>query len=248
MSNNKNGISKNISVVKSELSNWRDKMKSNAARFKYGGLVNKGSRAETGETNNNYFHLLTNFITETFRSLPRTLTYITILALLLASANALSQDWPVAEMTYKPTFPALGVYSAPEACRAIHNAGDPSVSLKDGETLRSAYDRLYSISGGSGGTILVAHSTKTVQCDKLTIPRGNTQPLTISGQLGPNGEMPKFYCRAEWKDGTIPKHQDPDRPRNGTFFLAGSKAGKPQQILIGQIHVDGYATHISAPS
>ena len=76
---NKDGISKNISVVKAELACWREAMVDNTKRFTYGGLVNKGGRAPTGETNNNYFHLLTNYVSETYHNLPRTLTYITLL-------------------------------------------------------------------------------------------------------------------------------------------------------------------------
>lgn len=81
---NKDGISKNISVVKQELRNWSAEMKANTVRFKYGGLVNKGSRAPTGHLNNNYFHLLTNYVSETYRALPRTLTYITIAVIVVS--------------------------------------------------------------------------------------------------------------------------------------------------------------------
>jgi hypothetical protein len=81
---NKDGISKNISVVKQELRNWSEEMKANTARFRYGGLVNKGSRAPTGETNNNYFHLLTNYVSETYHNLPRTLTYITMVVIVVS--------------------------------------------------------------------------------------------------------------------------------------------------------------------
>lgn len=83
------GISKNIEVVKKELNNWYEEMRANTVRFKYGGLVNKGSRAPTGELNNNYFHLLTNYVSETYRALPRTLTYITILAVVIGILEAL---------------------------------------------------------------------------------------------------------------------------------------------------------------
>ena len=73
------GIKKNIEVVKTELFNWWIQMQNNTHRFKYAGVINKGTRAPTGETNNNVFHLLTNYVSETYRALPRTLTYITIL-------------------------------------------------------------------------------------------------------------------------------------------------------------------------
>ena len=81
---NKDGISKNISVVKAELACWREAMVDNTKRFTYGGLVNKGSRAPTGETNNNYFHLLTNYVSETYKNIPRTLTYITIAVIIVS--------------------------------------------------------------------------------------------------------------------------------------------------------------------
>jgi len=81
---NKNGVKKNISVVEQELQDWRHEIKANTVRFRYGGLVNKGSRAPMGETNNNYFHLLTNYISETYRALPRTLTYITVVVIVVS--------------------------------------------------------------------------------------------------------------------------------------------------------------------
>ena len=81
---NKDGISKNISVVRQELRNWMAEVKANAVRFRYGGLVNKGSRAPTGETNNNYFHLLTNFVSLTFQNLPRLMTYLTIFVIVVS--------------------------------------------------------------------------------------------------------------------------------------------------------------------
>jgi len=81
---NKNGMSKNVSVVRGELRNWWQEMKNNTARFRYAGVINKGSRAPTGETNNNVFHLLTNYISESYRALPRTMTYATLVVIVVS--------------------------------------------------------------------------------------------------------------------------------------------------------------------
>jgi len=80
---NKDGMAKNVAVVRGEWANWWQEMKDNTARFRYAGVINKGSRAPTGETNNNVFHLLTNYISESYRALPRTMTYATIIVILV---------------------------------------------------------------------------------------------------------------------------------------------------------------------
>jgi hypothetical protein len=66
----KNGIAKNFEVVRSELKAWRGEMAVGFHRL-------KGSSLRFDKTN--VFHVLTNFIEETFDKLPRTLTYLTIL-------------------------------------------------------------------------------------------------------------------------------------------------------------------------
>jgi len=67
---NKNGMAKNMEVVLGELRDWRDEMAVGFHRL-------KGSSFRLDNTN--VFHVLTNFIEETFDKLPRTLTYLTIL-------------------------------------------------------------------------------------------------------------------------------------------------------------------------
>jgi len=76
---NKDGVKKNISVVQQEFRNWSQAIKENTMRFQYGSLINKGSRSPSGDTNNNYGHLLINYVSTTYQELPRTLTYITLL-------------------------------------------------------------------------------------------------------------------------------------------------------------------------
>lgn len=78
------GWKKNREVIKGEWSNWWIEMKDNTSRFRYSGIINNGTRAPTGETNNNVFHLLTNYVSETYRALPRTLTYITMAVIVVS--------------------------------------------------------------------------------------------------------------------------------------------------------------------
>jgi len=86
--NMSDGMKKNLEVVRAELVEWRKQMADNTARFRHVGLVNKGS-GPYGQ-NNNLFHLLTNYISESYRALPRTLTYITIVALVITTLEALT--------------------------------------------------------------------------------------------------------------------------------------------------------------
>jgi len=69
----KNGMAKNMEVVLGELKAWRGEMAVGFYRL-------KGSSLRMDNTN--VFHVLTNFIEETFDKLPRTLTYLTILGFL----------------------------------------------------------------------------------------------------------------------------------------------------------------------
>ena len=69
----KDGAAKNLEVLKAEWSLWFSEMKKGLARFKDASLKIRDK--------NNVFHLITNLIEETYDSLPRTFTYITIILL-----------------------------------------------------------------------------------------------------------------------------------------------------------------------
>ena len=69
-----NVAKKNSSIVMSELRAWRDEMAEGFYRL-------KGASLHFNETN--VFHILTGLLTETYRKLPRTLTYLTIIGLAL---------------------------------------------------------------------------------------------------------------------------------------------------------------------
>lgn len=80
-----NGVQKNWSVVRAEFKVWWWEMSDTARRFKHARVFSKGD-APDGR-NANVFHLLQNFVTETYRSLPRTLGYITTFAAVVALIN-----------------------------------------------------------------------------------------------------------------------------------------------------------------
>lgn len=67
---NKDGIAKNIDVIKGEFRRWKAEMSESISRL-------KKSSFRLDKTN--VIHVLVSFIEETFDSLPRTLTYITII-------------------------------------------------------------------------------------------------------------------------------------------------------------------------
>lgn len=69
----KDGMAKNLEVLKAEWWNWQFQMKAGISRFR-GATLDQSSKS-------NVFHLLTNMIEETYDCLPRTLTYLTILGL-----------------------------------------------------------------------------------------------------------------------------------------------------------------------
>ena len=64
MSKNKDGLAKNIEVVKDEFLNWYEDQTWNVQRLRRG--------------QDNVFHLGVAFISTTFQALPRTLTYLTL--------------------------------------------------------------------------------------------------------------------------------------------------------------------------
>jgi len=75
----KDGAAKNLEVLKAEWSLWFSEMKKGLARFKDASLKFRDK--------NNVFHLIVNLIEETYDSLPRTFTYITIILLVAMIVN-----------------------------------------------------------------------------------------------------------------------------------------------------------------
>lgn len=71
---NKNGFAKNMERVSNELAEWRSEMRDIGRRLRKPSLNPK---------NREHFvpHVLTGVIEETYDKLPRTLTYLTIIAL-----------------------------------------------------------------------------------------------------------------------------------------------------------------------
>lgn len=63
-------LKRNLSVLQAEWKLWRDQMKAGVKRFN-NATLDPGSKS-------NVFHLVTNLIEETYDSLPRTLTYLTL--------------------------------------------------------------------------------------------------------------------------------------------------------------------------
>lgn len=134
---------------------------------------------------------------------------------------------------WQPDIPAGHDYSEPGVCTDDHIDVAGEVTLQDGETLEAALDRLIAIiAPGRGGRIRVPYDVDTVQCDTIKLRKRHSDvigSLALSGIRGPAGEMPRFYCRAEKLDGTIPKGSG-----KGVFFTAPSKA------IIENIEVNGY--------
>jgi len=83
---NKDGMAKNMEVVLGELKAWRSEMAIGFYRL-------KGSSFRMDNTN--VFHVLTNFIEETYDKLPRTLTYLTIVSVLSYGVACVVASFPV---------------------------------------------------------------------------------------------------------------------------------------------------------
>ena len=146
--------------------------------------------------------------------------------------DCLVPDCPMPPQSYYPEFPPLGEYSVEGACEAIANDDTPTVTLGDGEELQAAYLRLTELTGNTVGRMVIPWDTETVQCDKLRlVAKGGMREFTMSGTVGPEGQLPRFYCRKDDRGGTIPHDQ------HGGTFIQGSNYDK---LLVEQIHVDGY--------
>ena len=161
------------------------------------------------------------------------------------------QEYPVPPVNYRPRLPPLGTYSVPGVCQSVHDERAPQVTLEDGETLQAAYKRLKAIDPKSGGIINVPWNVKINQCDNLRVGRRwiMSGGVTIRGILGPNGEQPHFYCRREERQGTIPKKHGRGKFLQFTEARGkdGAKKAANQQVVIENLHIDGYNTAISPP-
>lgn len=168
--------------------------------------------------------------------------------------NEPDEEYPEAVVVYQPDFPTLGVYSEPDVCVPQHDTTSPKVVLGelavDGrESLDDAFERLKQLSNQQGGIIEVPWDADTIQCDRfaygLNDDVNGTMPVSLNGTVGPNGEIPRFYCRKEANDGTVPGG-------GATFFGAGTGNGKPlprvRNVHIENIHVDGYGGWVSTPN
>ena len=85
----------------------------------------------------------------------------------------------------------------------------------------SAYERLAVASNDRGGIINVPWYADTVQCDKLWARNRRVMEtgVTIRGLAGPGGQQPRFYCRRDVRDGTIPKEH------KASFLSIGAAPG-----------------------
>lgn len=79
MGSNKDGFAKNMERVRMELADWRDEMRDIGRRL---------SKPSLNPRNREHFvpHVLTGVIEETYDKLPRTLTYLTIIGLVVGAA------------------------------------------------------------------------------------------------------------------------------------------------------------------
>ena len=149
-------------------------------------------------------------------------------------------ECPRPNVSYRPDFPKLGDYSVPGVCQSIHDpATVASVTLEQGELLNEAYARLKSRPDSmKGGIIYIPWNVRIQECDKLGIKKKQalTGGVTLSGVLGPNGEMPRMYCRSVKRDGTIPRKAGVSRALSFDKFPGGGR------VLVENMHIDGYST------
>lgn len=157
-----------------------------------------------------------------------------------------NKECPEPAVTYHPSFPPLGRYSAKGVCESIHDDTSFKVTLRDNESLETAADRLLELSYKAGGVLEIPWDVDTLQCDRYHMGGTKIMPITIRGVPGPNGELPRFYCRSVKRDGTVPRG-------TGDFLRFGKngtgKSAEPgnHQVVIENIHVDGYGTSVQVP-
>jgi hypothetical protein len=161
------------------------------------------------------------------------------------SGISVAEEYPELPVVYQPDFPPLGEYSVAGACASIHSAASTKVVLGNRELLVDAFARLKQASGGAGGIIEIPWDVDTVQCDNYIYPVGEDMPLTLRGTVGPNGELPRFYCRTEAAGGTVAK--------GGPSWLNAWSGGarqtpKRRQVVVENLHIDGYSTWVNVPN
>ena len=160
------------------------------------------------------------------------------------------REYPVPPVTYQPSLPPVGKYSVAGICEPIHESTAPSITLNDGESLASAYARLQSASNNQGGVINIPWNVRLNQCDSLRVARKRIMSggVTIRGLPGPNGEQPRFYCRTEKRDGTVPHSEVAGRFMSfGDTRKDGKGSPANQRVLVENLHVDGYKTAFNLP-
>lgn len=150
----------------------------------------------------------------------------------------INDSYPVPSVAYRPQLPPLGKYSIAGVCESIHGPDAPRVVLGDREPLQQAYERLRELSVNRGGVIEIPWDTELIQCDDMRTGRNKrVDSLTVRGIPGPNGELPRFYCRRDQRQGTIPKK---GRVEAAFRFSVNT-------VLIENIHIDGYQGSLKLP-
>jgi hypothetical protein len=93
-----------------------------------------------------------------------------------------------------------------------------------------------------GGVLEVPWNVQTIDCDNLRINENRMLDgnFTFKGLPGPNGEQPRFYCRSDTRDGTIPQPEVV-----GEFFAI--LGVQEHSVLMENIHVDGYKKAVVGP-
>ena len=159
-----------------------------------------------------------------------------LILLLLLTASAVAAPLP---MSYTPTLPALGEYSVPHVCRADISPDWPQVTLHENgnETLNAAFARLLAKSKANG-VLNIKHDAPPLECDVLYSGKGLTGAFVLRGLPGPSGELPRMYCRSDFRDGNIPHAKVA-----GSFFATFGRS----LTVIESLHIDGYKSAVKLP-
>ena len=138
-------------------------------------------------------------------------------------------------VTYEPAVRAIDDYpNAPTGiCTSPDMTGLPTYTLIDDQSLEDLYD--IGIAASSAGfTIQIPYNTNTVQCDGLRVPINSTGfKLHIQGIPGPNGELPRFYCRRTDFGGYVSKNES-------EVWLEIAQNYDDYELTIDSVHLDGY--------
>lgn len=159
-------------------------------------------------------------------------------------------ECPRGSNNFTPTFPPLGQYSVAGICQSIHPETVAQVTMKNGELFEDAYKRLFAIADhDEGGILNVPHSVRIANCDRLYIVGKEYMEggLTVRGIKGPNGEMPRMYCRHTGMDGgTVPTTADTGVAWSSTYKSTAPYFGTTwYTFLMENFEVDGYAPWVS---